>query len=215
VNLTGKKPGSLGRPLPGSAKVRIVRYDLDRGMIVPGPDGFAIRCRPGETGLLLAKGDGPDPLRGVFEPGDSWVATGDLFQRDGDGDHWLVGRTSELVHTPRGAVPTGLVRDRVGNVPGVDLAVVYGIPAGRFELVAAAVTLRSPVSAEDFTAAFPDEGPALIRVVEEIETSAYARLLTRALREEGVPDAGTAFFRDAGGRYRPLTDADRQRLRAL
>ncbi|GAA2726793.1 AMP-binding protein [Actinocorallia aurantiaca] len=216
VNLTGKKPGSLGRPLPGSARTRIVRYDLDRGLVVPGRDGFAVRCGPGETGLLLARGtDSSDPLRGVFEPGDSWVATGDLFQRDTDGDHWMVGRTSELVHTPRGVVPTGGVRDRVGDVPGVDLAVAYGIPAGRFELLAAAVTLRTPVSPEDFTAAFPEEGPDLIRVVEEIETSAYARLLTRELRAEGIPEEGTAFFRDSGGRYRPLTDADRERLRTL
>jgi len=112
-------------------------------------------------------------------------------------------------------VPTGTVRDRVGDVPGVDLAVAYGIPAGRYELLAAAVTLRAPVSAEDFTAAFPDEGPDLIRIVEEIETSSYARLLTGRLREEGIPDTGTAYFRDSGGRYRPLTDADRDRLRAL
>ncbi len=216
VNLTGKKRGSPGRPLPGSARVRIVRYDLDRGLIVPGKDGFAVRCEPGETGLLLARGGGtPDPLRGVFEPGDSWVATGDLFQRDEDGDYWMAGRTSELVRTPRGTVPTASVRDRIGDVPGVDLAVAYGIPAGRFELLAAAVTLRAPVSSEDFTTAFPDEGPDLIRVVEEIETSAYARLLTGTLREEGIPDTGTAYFRDSGGRYRPLTDADRERLRTL
>ncbi|GAB3670891.1 acyl-CoA synthetase [Actinocorallia lasiicapitis] len=213
VNVTGKKPGALGRPLPGSARVRIAAYDLRKGMLVPGSDGFAVRCGPGETGVLLARGTfASDPLRGVFAPGDSWVASGDLFQRDADGDYWMVGRTSELVRTPRGPVPTGLIRDRIGDVPGVDLAVAYGIPSGRFELLAAAVTLRAPVSAADFTAAFPDEGPALIRVVEEIPANDYARLLVGELREQGVPEEGTAYFRDEDGSYQPLTDVARKRL---
>ncbi|WP_344827982.1 AMP-binding protein [Actinocorallia longicatena] len=214
VNVTGKKTGSLGRPLPGSARVRIAAYDLKRGMLVPGSDGFAVRCGPGETGMLLARGaTAPDPLRGVFAAGDSWAPTGDLFQRDRDGDYWMVGRAGELVRTPKGPVPTGLARDRIGDVPGVDLAVAYGIPSGRFELLAAAVTLRTPVGAADFTAAFPDDGPSLIRVVDELPANAYARLLTAGLRAEGVPAEGTAYFRAEDGTYQPLTDVARERLR--
>ncbi|GAB2867634.1 acyl-CoA synthetase [Actinocorallia aurea] len=217
VNLTGKKPGAVGRPLPGSAPVRIARYDLETDALVPGPDGFAAECRPGETGILLAEGDSaPDPLRGVFAPGDSWIVTGDLFQRDADGDHWMIGRTGEVARTAAGPVPCGIVRDRIGDVPGVDLAVAYGIPAGRHDLLAAAVTLRAPVAPADFTAAFPESGPDLIRIVDEIDTNPYARLLTGRFRAEGVPDedGGIAYYRDTSGEYRPLTDAARESLRA-
>jgi putative long chain acyl-CoA synthase len=215
VNLTGKKPGSLGRPLPGSAKVRIAAYDLERGMLIPGPDGFAIRCKPGETGMLMARSSSaPDPMRGVFKPGDSWVATGDLFQKDEDGDFWMVGRLAELIRTPQGPVPTGPIRDRLADVQAVDLAVAYGIPVGRFELLTAAVTLRAPVSAAEFTLAFSDGGPALIRVVDEIPASDLSQLRTAELREEGIPEEGTAFYRDENGAYRPLTDNGRKRLRA-
>ena len=68
------------------------------GALLEGADGFAIECAPGETGMLLAReqqgaaasaGDGR--LHDVFEPGDAWLSTGDLFRRDGDGDFWLVG----------------------------------------------------------------------------------------------------------------------------
>ncbi|MEO5875906.1 MAG: AMP-binding protein [Streptosporangiaceae bacterium] len=215
VNLTGKKPGSLGRPLPGSARLRIAAFDLDRGMLIPGPDGFAIRCGPGETGMLMARSaSAPDPMRGVFKPGDSWVPTGDLFQKDADGDFWMVGRVEELVRTPQGPVATGPVRDRLADIQGIDLAIAYGVPVGRFEVLTAAVTLRAPVAAAEFTLAFPDHGPALIRVVEEIPTSDLSRLRATALREEGIPEDGTAFYRDENGAYHPLTDNGRKRLRA-
>ncbi|MCP9983257.1 AMP-binding protein [Actinomadura madurae] len=88
VNLSGKKPGSLGRPLPGSAEVRPARYDLENGRLAEGPDGFAIECEPGEIGMLLARvrlaaiGSAARPVRGVFRPEDAWTITGDLFRRD-------------------------------------------------------------------------------------------------------------------------------------
>ncbi len=83
VNLTGEKAGCKGRPLPGSAEVRIAAYDAAAGRLVEGEDGFAESCARRETGMLLAKvrpggyTDGSGTLRGVFEPGDAWLQTGD------------------------------------------------------------------------------------------------------------------------------------------
>ena len=82
VNVTGQKPGSKGRPLPGSAEVRIASYDPIARRLVEGRDGFAVACARHETGMLLAQvrrdgsrtGDGV--LRGVFESGDAWLETG-------------------------------------------------------------------------------------------------------------------------------------------
>ena len=50
VNVRGAKPGSMGRPLPGSARLRIAAYDLGAGELEPNADGFARECGVGEVG---------------------------------------------------------------------------------------------------------------------------------------------------------------------
>ncbi|TYB46780.1 AMP-binding protein [Actinomadura chibensis] len=226
VNLSGKKPGSLGRPLPGSAEVRVARYDLESGRLVEGPDGLAIECEPGEIGMLLARvrlaaaATAPRCVRGVFAPEDAWTITGDLFRRDADGDFWLVGRDAELIRTADGIVPPGPIRDALGDLPCVDAVAVYGIPVGGAELTAAAVVLRDsadlrPVDlSEALLRVEPGLRPALVRVVDEVPVTAGRRPLTAPLRAEGVPAAGDGrvYYRDKAGAYRPLTDAARRRL---
>ncbi|URM99521.1 alpha/beta fold hydrolase [Actinomadura madurae] len=226
VNLSGKKPGSLGRPLPGSAEVRPARYDLENGRLAEGPDGFAIECEPGEIGMLLARvrlaaiGSAARPVRGVFRPEDAWTITGDLFRRDAAGDFWLVGRETELIRTADGIVPPGPIRDALGDIPCIDTVAVYGIPAGDTELAAAAVSLRDPADLKplDLSEALlrvePALRPAIVRIVDEVPVTAGRRLRTAPLRGEGVPPAGDgrAYYRDRAGAYRPLTEAARRRL---
>ncbi|TMQ92439.1 acyl-CoA synthetase [Actinomadura soli] len=226
VNLSGKKPGSLGRPLPGSAEVRLARYVLENGRLDEGPDGFAIECEPGEIGMLLARvrlsavGTAGRCVRGVFAPEDAWTITGDLFHRDGAGDFWLAGREAELIRTAEGIVPPGPIRDALGDLPYVGTVAVYGIPVGETELAAAAVSLRDVAELKplDLSEALlrvePGLRPAIVRVVDEVPVTAGGRLRTAPLREEGVPSAGqgVAYYRDKAGAYRPLTDAARRRL---
>ncbi|WP_433327344.1 AMP-binding protein [Spirillospora sp. CA-294931] len=227
VNLSGKKPGSLGRPMPGSAEVRLARYDLESGELVLGADGFAQETRPDEIGMLVARvrpGAAPPvrPLRGLFEPEDAWSITCDLFRRDEGGDFWLVGRDAELIRTAEGIVPPGPIRDALGDLPAVDSVAVYGVPAGDREITAAAVSLRQdgeirPVDlSEALLRIEPELRPALVRVVGEIPTTAGRRLRTAPLREEGVPlpGEGETYVRDRSGAYRPLTAASRRKLLA-
>src|SRR5581483_7841219 len=49
VNVRDVKQGAMGRPLPGSAEVRIARYDLQAGGLVLGGDGFAQQCETDEV----------------------------------------------------------------------------------------------------------------------------------------------------------------------
>ncbi|GAA3942762.1 acyl-CoA synthetase [Actinomadura viridis] len=227
VNVSGKKPGSLGRPLPGGAETRLARYDLERGRVAEGPDGLAEECAPGEIGTLVARA-GPGraeavpgrPLRGLFAPGDAWTATGDLFRRDADGDHWLLGKEAELIRTAEGVVPPGPIRDALGDLPYIDVVAVYGVPAGGAELAVAAVSLREggELRPIDLTEALlrvePALRPALVRIVDEVPVTAGGRLRTAPLRADGVPSAagGRAYHRDRSGAYRPLTEAARRRL---
>jgi putative long chain acyl-CoA synthase len=222
-NTSGKKVGSKGRPLPGSADVAVAAYDIDAGRLVERPDGFAVRCRPGEVGMLLARVDHTrsptvaSPLRGVFERDDAWVATGDLFEVDADGDHWWVDDVVALVHTSRGAVGTVPVERHLEGVAGVDLVAVYGVrPApDRDEVVVAAITERdgATIDPDELTAAvlpLPDHHrPAVVRVLDEMPRTTWFRPRKVPLRAAGLPDDDTRAWAwdDRLGRYVPLGEA--------
>jgi putative long chain acyl-CoA synthase len=229
VNVRGAKLGSMGRPLPGSAEVIIAEYDLESGGLTLGRDGFAKRCGVDEVGMLLAR-VGPNdqlsttPLRSLFERGDAWVVTGDLFRRDADGDYWRVDGAGDVIHTESGPVFTTAIRDALGAIPAVDLALAYGVPrkADDHEIAVAAVTLRAgrELTARGLSRAMGglerESRPALVHVVERIPVTTWFRPLTQELREAGIAEPaedGQAWYLDAGGEtYRALTAPARQRL---
>lgn len=82
-------------------------------------------------------------LRGVFRPGDTWVSTNDLFERDRDGDYWLLAAASTVIRTTHGPVYPIQVADALGDLPAVDLAVVYEVPGAEGPVAVAAV--KSPL----------------------------------------------------------------------
>jgi putative long chain acyl-CoA synthase len=229
VNLKGAKEGSMGRRLPGSAEVRIGAYDIETGRLVLRRDGYVEESRIGEIGMLLARAR-PDellsgtPLRGVFSSEDAWVSTGDLFRRDADGDYWRIDSTADIIPTAEGPVLPGAIRDALGDLPAVDLAVAYGVPVngGEEMLAVAAMTLRPgrELDAKELGRALRDleshERPAIVRVVERIPVTTWFRPMTGPLREQGVPEPGDdmhAWYLDAGGEtYRPMTGAAHRRL---
>jgi putative long chain acyl-CoA synthase len=228
VNVSGAKPGSLGRPLPSSAPVAIAGYDPETDRLLTRPDGFARVCARGETGMLLAEvradaiTTAGSPLRSVFERDDAWLATGDLFMCDDDGDHWLVDHVQNLIRTAGGSVPGLPIAVALGELEAVDLAVAYGVPAAQDgpELAIAAITLRSGrrVDAADLAEALaglaPAHRPRLVHVVEEIPRTTWYRPRSQTLRLAGIPEPGPlAWYLDASGRtYRKLTAAARRRL---
>jgi putative long chain acyl-CoA synthase len=213
VNLRDIKRGAMGRPLPGSAEVKIAQYDIEAGGLVLGRDGFARECAVDEVGMLLARVSPTDPLtvvplRGVFAPNDAWLVTGDLFRRDADGDHWRLDNLAEVIRSADGPVFSGPIRDALGELPAVDLAVAYGVrPEGTDNQIAvAAVTLRADrrLNARELGGALaglaPDQRPAVVQVVDRIPVTTWFRPITASLREAGVPAPGNgtvAWYRDA------------------
>src|SRR5262249_31762113 len=85
--------GSVGRLLWGGV---LARWDDERADFVRGADGFLLRCKPGESGVLLgridrrAQFDGYHDqreterkvVRDAFKRGDAWFNTGDLLRID-------------------------------------------------------------------------------------------------------------------------------------
>lgn len=200
VNVRGDKVGSMGRQLPGSAELKVARYDIDAGKLVEGEDGFAVECAPGAVGMLLARlrsRDGAYPdwaLRALFEGGDAWLPTGDLFTVDDDGDHWLVGGVQSFIRTPHGAVPPIPVQDAIGSIDAVHLCAAYGVEeSAGSTAVAVAVTLRDGeyLTARALASAVrtlpPTDRPRYVRAVEEIPRTTWYRVKTGRLRAEGVP----------------------------
>lgn len=216
VNLTGAKVGAKGRPLPGTAEVRVAAYDARARRLAEGPDGLAIECGPGETGMLLARsarsrsGRGR-VLRGVFAPDDAWLTVGALFRRDEDGDFWLVDHGSDLIRTAGGVVPSIPVEEALGTLDSVGLVAAYGIAEDDGEAVAAAVTLREghELDQAELAAAVqelePRARPAVVRVVPEIPRTTWFRPIKSALSAEGVPAGSRGYRLDpATEAYRPL-----------
>ena len=213
VNLSGEKPGCKGRPLPGSAEVRLAAYDVAAGRLREREDGFAVECRPGEVGMLLTRLRGvvatsESPLRGLFEPDDAWLATGDLFRADEDGDLWLVDNVGGLIRTAAGHVAAFPILDALGDLDAVDLAAVYGVPApgGERSLAVAAVTARpgfeldAAAIADALAPLEPAQRPDLVHVVDEIPVTTWYRPNTAALRAAGVP-SGDLVWRREGEAY--------------
>ncbi|WP_249009909.1 AMP-binding protein [Conexibacter sp. DBS9H8] len=232
VNLSGAKPGAMGRPLPGSAEVRIGAYDPSTGDYALDIRGFVRPAAPHETGMLLARaapGQAHDSgvLRGVFERGDAWIETGDLFQRDADGDYWRMDGINDVIATDRGPVFRSPIVRALNALPPVDLAVAVGIGArgsgDGSEIAVAAVTLQDgrELQQRDLTAALapvpPAQRPDVVCVVAEIPVTTWYRPDTGPLRQKGVPvpAEGTrpAWYLDRlASVYRPLTPAAHARL---
>jgi putative long chain acyl-CoA synthase len=221
VNLSTSKPGAMGRPLPGSAEVRIVAYEVESGQVVLREDGFAKVCGTDEIGLLLARVRPHEPLstvplRGVFSREDAWLATGDLFRRDSDGDYWRIDSTADVINTAGGPVFAGPIRDALGDLPSVDLAVAYGVksPGADDQLAIAAVTLRGGHELRDSDVAaalgvLPQYArPAIVHVVDRIPVTTWYRPITRPLRKAGIPEPGEGVWSlepETGG-YRTLAE---------
>ena len=136
------------------------------------------------------------PLRGLFEPDDAWLATGDLFRADEDGDLWLVDHAARA--DPHRARPRRRVSDhrrarrRRGDRPGGRLR--RPDPDGERSLAVAAVTVRGGIRAstpaavsEALAVLPPDERPDIVHVVDEIPVTTWYRPSTAALRAAGVP----------------------------
>jgi putative long chain acyl-CoA synthase len=204
ANLTGEKPGSMGRPLPGTPEVRVAAFDLAARRLESTSDGLAREALNDEIGLLLSRMSAAEPgrsvLRGVFAEGDAWRSTEDLFLRDAQGDHWLAGPLAEIVDTTDGPVLPAGARFCLGTIPAVDLLVAYGVKDGAERVLAAAVTLRpgsevgTEVGSAELDAALARlpqrQRPRYVQVVPSIPLTTWHRPIWRNLQRRGVPTPG-------------------------
>ncbi len=213
-----QRPGSCGRiPFPERSHIRLLRYDQGSDELVRDADGRYVLCGPGEVGELygqIQRGDGTPVapfegyttpadteakiLRDVFEPGDAWWRSGDLFRFDEDGYFYFVDRIGDTFRWKGENVSTTEVAQQLSAYADAETANVYGVKVpgheGRACMVALELKPGRVFDSEAFyrcvTQALPAYAqPLFVRVLSAAEVTANFKLRKVRLREEGF-DAG-------------------------
>jgi acyl-CoA synthetase (AMP-forming)/AMP-acid ligase II len=236
INLSGE-PGMIGRlSLLGLVRMgEVVRYDADAEALVRDDKGFAIRCRPGETGMFLAKinrlnrfsGYKNNPgatrsklLTDVFKKGDAYFVSGDLFTLHDKDYVSFADRLGDTFKWKGEVVSTHEVADVVFQFPGIGDANVYGVAVAGAEgrvgmaalTLAAGETLDLDALADHVTRNLPPYAlPRMIRMLDQAEVTATFKQVKTRLKEEGFDPAligDPLYFLDPEtNRYVPLTPA--------
>ena len=136
------RPGSMGRPIPGT-EAAIVRETEDGGIEVveePNVDGD-LALRPGWPSMFRAYWDNTERYMKCFAGG--FYLTGDLARRDEDGYFWFVGRADDVIKTSGHLVGPFEVESVLAEHRAVAEAGVIGKPDPvAMEVVKAFVVLK-------------------------------------------------------------------------
>ncbi|MCW5807553.1 MAG: alpha/beta fold hydrolase [Deltaproteobacteria bacterium] len=201
ANASGKKLGSVGRPLPGSPDVAIAAWDFAADDFLRDGSGRLVHARLDEPGMLVARLSSRagsdvaqiDPrrlLRDAFEPGDLWFVTGDLFEADVEGDYRFFDRHGQVLRARVGdvvrPVSSTRIEDAIYEAPNIGrcIATVTGdhAPVAAIQLARPGQLDLAALSAA--VAALPEYArPQRIRIVEEIPLTDGFRAIKRAGRE--------------------------------
>ena len=178
ANASGEKVGSLGRSLPGSQPVELVKIDFATRLPLRDTDGRLVRTGANEAGLLATALDADDPTEGpavvanAFEPGDRWLLTADIMRRDDDGDLWFVDGRAGIVITPHGFASTRNVESALFTLPEVEMAAAWGEKVGGEWRIVAAIQSRAPIDSARIDQALSNlssrESPARVLEVDHI-----------------------------------------------
>ncbi|MET9327611.1 AMP-binding protein [Tsukamurella sp. NPDC003166] len=212
ANVSGERVGSVGRPVPGTARVKVAAFDPATGRLAFEQDGFARECDPGEPGLLLARCEAspgtPNVLRSVFAAEDAWQSTGDVFVKSADGDYWYVESVDRLLAAPRGYIAPRRIAQTLQRISNVDLATVFLTegPTGSTAVVAA-VTVQpgSDLSGWALSSALrrlpADQRPDFVRVVADVPVAQWSRPVWDDVIARGLGSAadGPLFARGEDG----------------
>ena len=198
ANVKGQPIGSMGWPVPGTSEVRIAAFDLDTRSLDLDPDGLCREAATNDVGLLLAKVNSADamtgiPMRSVFEAGDAWRSTGDLFRKDEHGNFWHHESVSALIETARGIVSPTEVSRELSAIPAVDLCVTFGVGHEGARRIVSAVTVRpgGEILTADLNLALDglpgSHHPGHVQVVQSIPVTTWHRPISAGLQKAGIP----------------------------
>jgi acyl-coenzyme A synthetase/AMP-(fatty) acid ligase len=186
------KPGSMGRPSPGSW-VDVI--DKSGTVLPDGEEGEIALLTPNPQ-LMLGYWKQPERTATCFVDGPDgrWYCTGDRGMRDGDGYFWYKGRLDDIISSAGYRIGPMEVENVLLDHPAVaDCAVVGKPDPQRGEIVKAYVVLRDAAQARDEMVALlqahckdntaPYKYPREIEFVCDLPRTATGKIRRSELRE--------------------------------
>ena len=193
--VTGTKPGSAMRPLPG------ISADVvdDSGKSVPnGGGGYLVLTEPWPSMLRTIWGDDDRYVETYWSRFKDTYFAGDGAKKDDDGDIWLLGRVDDVMNVSGHRISTTEVESALVSHPKVAEAAVVGatdpttgqgivafvilrgsVPEDESEGDAVAKELRAHVAKE----IGPIAKPRQILVVQELPKTRSGKIMRRLLRD--------------------------------
>lgn len=201
-----EKPGMVGRNILPT--VEIIKIDPDTGEFYKNEQGFYIKCKPGEVGMLVGQildfsaytlyKDHEKTLRkilrNVFEKDDAYLKTGDLLQVHDN--HWVsfADRYGDTFRWKGENVSTLEIESILNMFPAIQICNVYGvaIPNTDGKAGMATIQLDKKINFDlnqlsDFVIENlpPYAIPVFLRVKDELEFTGTHKLRKVNLRREG------------------------------
>lgn len=227
-------PGMCGNlNLAGMRQGEVVGYDLVNDCLETDRHGWAVKCKPGETGLLLCEinelnrfaGYVNNPqatqekiLRNVFREGDEYFDSGDLVMMHDNDYISFVDRLGDTFRWKSENVSTNQVSDVVDKFGHMEDANVYGVEVpgmeGRCGMVAIKLLEGEALDWDGFSDYVNEKlplyaRPYFVRLRDQIDATNSFKQLKQQLQKEGFnPNAvkDPLFFLDPrSNRYVPLT----------
>jgi citronellyl-CoA synthetase len=203
-------PGMCGNlNLAGMRQGEIVRYDFLDDHIETDESGWAVKCQPGETGLLLCEinelnrfaGYVNNPQateekirRNVFREGDEYFDSGDLVMLHENDYFSFVDRLGDTFRWKSENVSTNQVSDVVNKFGHMEDANVYGVQVpgmeGRCGMVAIKLLEGESIDWEAFSAYIneklpPYARPYFVRLRDKIDATNSFKQVKQQLQKEG------------------------------
>ena len=217
--------GSCGRCAPFQhEQLKLAKYDLERGELVRGADGFLVECGVGEQGELLGRITKNSPMsfdgyadpkdnerklvRDCFEKDDLYLRTGDLLKRDYASYYYFVDRIGDTFRWKGENVATIEVEHLLNQAPGVHETAVYGVSVpgteGRAGMALVVpkdgAALDPRAFYEHATRVLPAYArPLFVRVAPQVDVTGNFKNRKTRLQDEGFDPArfaDTLWFRD-------------------
>jgi long-chain acyl-CoA synthetase len=179
-----RKPGSVGKPIPGVELLIVDEHDH------PLPVG--------EIGEIIARG--PNVMQGYYNMPDAtaealhngWLHTGDMGRLDEDGDLYIVERKKDLIIRGGFNVYPRDIEEVLISHPAVVEVAVVGVPSERMgEEVKAFVVTSAPVEIDTLMAYCRErlanyKTPAQIEFVDVLPRNTIGKIDKKELRKRHV-----------------------------
>jgi acyl-coenzyme A synthetase/AMP-(fatty) acid ligase len=193
------KPGSMGRPLPGTA---VAVFDGDNRPVAPGNAGrLMIRIPNPQMMLGYWKDEELTRASRIEAAGATWFESGDLVRIDADGYLFYLGRADDLINSGGYRIGPAEVENAVSEHPAVqECAAVASPDPARGEVVKAFVVLRPGEVASELLAkeiqehvkrvTAPYKYPRRVEFIDNLPKTPTGKIRRRVLRDQEFGMAG-------------------------